>query len=68
MTDVVVVVVFSIALTAADALLGDGVSLGSLVAGVSTGLLLSLGAGALVGLLLIVVVRRAPTPHRPPPS
>ncbi|MFI5428549.1 hypothetical protein [Aeromicrobium sp. UC242_57] len=49
---------FSIALTVANALLGEGVSLGSLLAGVSVGLVLSLLAGAVVGGLLIQVVRR----------
>jgi Kef-type K+ transport system membrane component KefB len=59
--DVVVVVGFSVALTAANALLGEGVSIGSLVAGVSVGLLLSVAAGLVVGYLLILVVRRAGT-------
>lgn len=59
--DVVVVVGFSVALTAANALLGEGVSLGNLVAGVSVGILLSGAAGILVGVVLIVVVRRAST-------
>lgn len=56
--DVVVVVGFSVALTAASALLGEGMSLGSLVAGVTVGLLLSLVDGLLVGGLLILVVHR----------
>lgn len=57
--DVVVVVGFSVALTAANALLGEGLSLRSLLAGVTVGLLLSVGAGLLVGGLLILVVRLA---------
>ncbi|WP_426244834.1 cation:proton antiporter [Nocardioides sp. LHG3406-4] len=57
--DVVVVVGFSVALTAANALLGDDASLGSLVAGVTVGLLLSVAAGLVVGAFLIFVVRRA---------
>jgi len=59
--DVVVVVGFSVALTAANGLLGGDGSWGSLAAGVSVGLLLSLGAGVVVGLFLIAVVRRTAT-------
>jgi len=56
--DVVVVVGFSVAMTATSALVGEGVSLGDLVAGVVVGLLLSAAAGLVVGGLLYVVVRR----------
>ncbi len=56
--DVVVVVGFSVALTAANALLGGGGSVASLVGGISVGLLLSVTAGLVVGGFLIVVVRR----------
>lgn len=56
--DVVVVVGFSIALTAANALLGEGVSVSTLVTEVGVGLLLSVAAGVVVGGLLILIVRR----------
>ncbi|QDO89411.1 hypothetical protein FNH13_14625 [Ornithinimicrobium ciconiae] len=59
--DVVVVVAFSVALTGANALLGEGASVGELVAGVLAGLLLSVVAGAVVGGLLILVVRQTET-------
>ncbi|GAA0974046.1 hypothetical protein ENKNEFLB_00186 [Nocardioides aquaticus] len=57
--DVVVVVGFSVALTAANALLGESVGVGTLVTGVAVGLLLSLAAGLVVGAVLLLVVRRA---------
>lgn len=59
--DVVVVVAFSVALTGANAVLGEGASVGELVAGVLVGLLLSVVAGAVVGGLLILVVRQTET-------
>ena len=55
--DVVVVVSFSIALTVTNSLLGEGVSIADLVGGVVTGLLLSAGAGLLVGGFLVLVVK-----------
>jgi len=55
--DVVVVVGFSIALTVTNSLLGEGVSIADLVGGVVTGLLLSAGAGLLVGGFLVLVVK-----------
>ena len=55
--DVVVVVGFSVALTVTSSLLGEGVSVGDLVGGIATGLLLSAAAGLAVGGLLVLVVR-----------
>jgi NhaP-type Na+/H+ or K+/H+ antiporter len=59
--DVVVVVAFSVALTVTSALLGEGVSVADLVGGVGAGLVLSAGAGLVVGGLLMLVVRRTGT-------
>jgi hypothetical protein len=55
--DVVVVVGFSAALIVTIALLGEGVSVGDLVAGIVIGLLLSALAGLVVGGILFAVVR-----------
>ena len=59
--DVVVVVGFSVALTAANGLLGEGVSVTDLAVGVMVGLVLSAAAGLAVGGVLIQVVRRTGT-------
>ena len=56
--DVVVVVGFSVAMTVTSGLLGEGVSVGDLVASVAVGLMLSATAGLVVGGLLFVIVRR----------
>jgi NhaP-type Na+/H+ or K+/H+ antiporter len=59
--DVVVVVAFSVALTVTSGLLGEGISVTDLVAGVLAGLVLSAVAGLVVGALLMLVVRRTGT-------
>jgi NhaP-type Na+/H+ or K+/H+ antiporter len=55
--DVVVVVAFSVAMTVTSGLLGEGLSVGDLVASVVVGLLLSAIAGLVVGGLLYLIVR-----------